>query len=464
MSRPLPHNVDLEAAVLGSVMLRNEALGDIGGILGADDFWHRGHRAVYLAMQYMFDREQPIDPLTLEHRLRATDELGLAGGADGLMRLMARSPSSYHVEKHAADVAMIARRRRLVEKAREIAERGCESVEDEAEFLSTAEREILAAAERRGGSNGKPTSELVAPWFQSMCDQAKLKNPVIGIPTNLHLLDTMIGGLQGGKQIVIAGRPGHGKTALACGMVAAASVVMEPRDEPREVFPSLFFSLEMGERELTGRIVTGLARVDSKRIKAGALTQDEFERIQRAAAAVHEAPIIIDDNESNTIEEIRATSRRWRRSKAFACSRKSQKDPTLGLIVIDYGQLVETATKHDSREQAVSYISRQSKKMSKELKCPVLFLSQLNRGVDNRADHRPGKSDLRESGSIEQDADIILFTYREAEYMDKGSAEYRNAERFAEAIVDKQRDGPTGTVHLDWTGAYTRFDNPAEHR
>ena len=467
MARPLPHNKEAEAAVLGGVLLRNEALNDIVSIVGEDDFYVPAHRAVFRAMIKLADRGQPIDIVTLEHQLRAAEELALVGGLEGLGKLAERYASSHNIGAHAELVRQSAAVRNLVVAAQEIAEEGREEVESVDEFIDNAERRLLEVNQKGRQGSYRSAKDLIHGVFESITERAKLKNPITGVPTQFTKLDEMTGGLQPGDLIILAARPSMGKTALALNFAQHACITQArhahlPEDEKPSRFPVLFFSLEMSAQQLIERILCSEARVDAGKLRGGRLVEHEFAELVRAADRIYRAPLFIDDSASPTILEIRARARRFRQDRQiFPPSAGDGKRPPLGMIVVDYLQLCRGGKgRYDVREQEISEISRGLKAIAKELQVPILALSQLNRGVDSRADHRPQLSDLRESGAIEQDADVIMFIYREERYQ-TDEEKKRQVEGQSEVIIGKQRNGPTGTVHLTFIGKHTRFENPA---
>ena len=466
MSKPLPHNKEAEAAVLGAVLLRNEALNEVVSILTEDDFYVPAHKSVYRAMTKLADRGQPIDIVTLEHQLKAVDELGLIGGIEGLGRLADRYPSSHNIVHHAELVRSTSSIRKLVIACQEIAEEGRGEVEDVNAFIDNAERQLLEVNQAGRQGSYRSAKDLIHGVFENITERAKLKNPITGVPTFFNKLDEMTGGLQPGDLVILAARPSMGKTALSLNFAQHACILQDkhqhlPEEERPTQFPVLYFSLEMGANQLIERILCSEARVDAGKLRAGRLVEHEFANLVRAADRVYKAPLFIDDSAAPTILEIRARARRFRQDRNIFPPDKEGKRKPLGLIVVDYLQLCRGGKgRYDMREQEISEISRGLKAIAKELELPVLALSQLNRGVDSRADHRPMLSDLRESGAIEQDADVIMFIYRAARY-ETDEQKRKEIERDSEVIVGKQRNGPTGTVHLTFIGEHTRFENPA---
>jgi replicative DNA helicase len=467
MSKPLPHNKEAEAAVLGGILLRNDSLGEVVSIIDDDDFYVPAFRAVFRAMVKLSDRGQPIDIVPLEHQLRTSDELGLIGGMEGLGKLADHYASSHNVAHHAELIRQGSTIRKLVVTCSEIADEGRSGeVDDVNAFIDNSERKLLEVnqAGRQGGY--RSAKELIHGVFENITERAKLKNPITGVPTTFTQLDAMTGGLQPGDLIIMAARPSMGKTALSLNFAQHACILQDkhahlPEEERPKQYPVLFFSLEMGASQLIERILCSEARVDAGKLRSGRLVEHEFAALVRAADRVYKAPLYIDDSAAPTILEIRARARRFRQDRTIFPPDESSTRPPLGLIVVDYLQLARGGKgRYDIREQEISEISRGLKGIAKELGLPVLALSQLNRGVDSRADHRPMLSDLRESGAIEQDADVIMFIYRHARY-ETDEVKRKEIERQAEVIVGKQRNGPTGTVHLTFIGEHTRFENPA---
>jgi replicative DNA helicase len=470
VANTLPHNSEAEAAVLGGVLLRNESLNELISILDAEDFYVPSHRSVFKAMLKLLESSQPIDVLTLEAQLRAIDEIGLIGGIEGLGKLADRYASSHNIVHHAELVRQAASVRNLVVATREIADEGMHGPEDIREFIDLAEKRVLEVNQRGRKGDYQSARQLVEGVFKDITDRARRKNPITGVGTGFNKLDEITGGLQPGDLVVLAARPSMGKTALALNLCQHACILParhanDPPEEQPRTYPVLFFSLEMGAAQLIERILCSEGRVDASKLRAGKLVEDEFTELVRAADRVYQAPLYIDDSAAPTILEIRARARRFMQDRTiFPPQEEDEADldkRRMGLIVVDYMQLCRGGKgRYDSREQEISEISRGLKAIAKELKMPVLALSQLNRGVDSRADHRPLLSDLRESGAIEQDADVIMFIYPEERYLTDEDKK-REVEGQAEVIVGKQRNGPTGTVHLTFIGKHTRFENPA---
>ena len=457
--KALPQAHEAEAAVLAGVLLRNEAMDRLA--LAAEDFGHPAHRAVWAAMVALHDLRQAIDPVTLEARLRATEQLGLVGGLEGLGKLSDRYASGHRVDQHARIVADVARRRRVVEACRIVADEGTEPPEDERQWLETAERQILEAGALRRDVAHERAHEVVTRTMAQIHARVSRRDPVVGIPSGIRRLDDLIGGFQPGKLYVIAGRPGHGKSALAGNVTSRAGI----QGRRGQVWPSLTINLEMTPEEVMERHVWDQVRVAEHepgihdRVRSGRLHRDDWPVLVSAADRLHRSPVCIVDGAGLGVPEICSQVRRWRHGPD--CGRDR-----LGLVAVDYLQLIRPPRVNatTNREQEVSAISRAMKLLAKEERIPVLLLCQLNRKVDERANHRPILSDLRESGSIEQDADVILFVYRPPLYLDPGSPEREQRAEEAEIIVAKQRGGETGLVPARYQGPYLAFTDREDHR
>ena len=467
MAKPLPHSKEAEAAVLAGILLRNDSLNDVASLVSEDSFYVPAYKSVFKAMMKLSEKGEPIDVVTLEHQLRAVDELNLIGGIEGLGKLADRYATSHNVAHHAELVRQTAVVRNLVVAAQEIADEGREGPEDVGQYIDEAEKKLLEVNQAGRVGSYVSAKDLIHNVFERITERAKLKNPITGVPTGFSKLDSMTGGMQPGDLVILAARPSMGKTALALNLAQHACILQQrhvslPEEERPRLSPVLIFSLEMSASSLIERVLCSEARVDAGRLRSGNMMEDEFRKLVQAADRLHKSPLYIDDSAAPSILEIRARARRFRQDRnIFPPSEETGSRPPLGMIVVDYLQLARGGKgRYDIREQEISEISRGLKGIAKELDLPVLALSQLNRGVDSRADHRPMLSDLRESGAIEQDADVIMFIYREARYV-TDEEKRREIEKDAEVIIGKQRNGPTGTVNLLFHGQYTRFENPA---
>ena len=473
--RTLPHRPEAENAVLGGVLLRGrEALGEVLELITEEDFYQPRAQAVFRAMRILEERGEPIDVITLEAQLRRTGELELVGGIEGLARLD-RYATAHNIKAHAELILEAAQVRNLVVTTREIAEEGMQEVEDVKAFIDTSEQKILKVNERGRKSTYRSSRELMLEVFQGITERQRQTDPITGISTGFFQMDEMTAGLQPSDLIILAARPSMGKTAFALNLAQNACILpakfanAPPEQRPAR-YPVLFFSLEMGATQLIERVLCSEARVDYAQLRRGGrMMEADFRGLIAAADRISNAPFYIDDTAAPSILELRARARRWRDDRTIFPTDPDPNDPSanhkqLGLVMIDYLQLARGGkARYDSREQEISEISRGLKAMAKELKVPVIALSQLNRAVDSRADHRPQLSDLRESGAIEQDADVIMFIYREERYLsgDVPEEKRREVENKAEIIIGKQRNGPIGTVHLTFMKKHTRFENPA---
>jgi len=453
--------------VLGGILLRNDQHGEVAGILRDEDFYLPPHRAVFAAMTKLHDRGQPIDVVTLEDVLHNSGELGMVGGLEGPAKLADRYTSAHNIRAHAELVKRTSILRNLIRVASEVADEGYGEVPDVAAFIDLAEQRLLEVNQTVRRTDYKPAAAMVRGVFERMVARSKLKLSVTGVPSGFTKLDQWTGGLHGGDLVILAARPSMGKTALALNIAQHAIL---PPPGARSPTPVLFFSLEMGAEQLIERMLCAEARIDAGRVRSGELQESDFQQMMHAGTRLRNSPLYIDDSASPTILDIRSRARKFSQDRnifprtaeeAAQPADSSAIKPPPGMIVVDYLQLCRGGKgRYDSREQEISEVSRGLKAIAKELNMPVMALSQLNRGVDSRADHRPQLSDLRESGAIEQDADIILFIYREERYV-TDEAERRKVEGKAEVIVGKHRNGPVGTVHLTFIGKHTRFENPA---
>lgn len=451
--KPTPQDHEAEAAVLAGVLLRPDVMTHLAW-LPAADFGHPGHRAVWAACLALHERRQAIDPVTLADRLRATDELALVGGMDALGRLADRYASSHHAPHHARIVADVARRRRVVQACRLVADSGLEAVDDEQAWLETAERQVLEAGALRSQVTHERAGPVVNRTMEAIRARVARRDPIVGIPSGVDRLDRLIGGFQAGKLYVVAGRPGHGKSALAGNVASRAGVF----GRGGRVWPSLTINLEMTPEEVMERHVWDQVRTlphdpgIHDRIRAGNPGRGDWQAMVQAADRLHGSPVAIVDGAGMGSQEIVSQAKRWRHGPD--CGRDQQ-----GLVVVDYLQLIRPPRGNGrmNREQEVATISRDLKLLAKEEQIPVLLLCQLNRKVDDRPNHRPVESDLRESGAIEQDADVIIFVYRPVKYMEPGSPEAEASRDKAEIVVAKHRAGDTGIVHCQYLGPYLSF-------
>jgi replicative DNA helicase len=436
-SRIPPNDLSAERAVLGGILLENDALNVVLEIpLGADDFYSDANARIFECMAQLFAAGQPVDTVTLRERLATGNRLHAIGGDEYLFSLTNTIPTVSNIEAHAKIVREKAIIRRLIVACHETAALGYGDYGSMEEFLDQAERSIFNVAKHRLRSPYEHITDVVVRSFEAITRAAELKQHITGLPTGFERLDKMTAGMHPGDLIIIAGRPAMGKTAFALNVALNACRMRKS--------PAVFFSLEMPKEQLANRLLCSEARVDAGKLRTGFLARDDWPKLTAAAGTLSDLPIWLDDTPGLTLMEVRAKTRRLKAEHG------------LSLIVIDYLQLMRAGVKTDSREQEISEISRSLKGMAKELELPVIALSQLNRGVESRGnkDKRPQLSDLRESGAIEQDADTIMFIYRDEVYNPESTEK-----GIAEIIIGKQRNGPIGTVKLTFLGKHTRFEN-----
>jgi replicative DNA helicase len=468
--RTLPHRPEAENAVLGGIMLGGrDKLIEVLTVVNEEDFYRPQAQAVFRGMRILEERGEPIDAITLEAQLRRTGEFDLVGGIEGLMRLD-RYATAHNIKAHADLILDAARQRRTVMAAREIAEEGMAEVEDVETFCADAARKVAAAiASKRKGSVIHVRQHMLGV-FEGITERQRSTGQITGVSTGFSQLDEMTCGLQPTDLIILAARPSQGKTALALNMAAHPCILKQrhahlDREHRPRLVPVLFFSLEMGAAQLVERVLCSEARVDYQTVRRGGrMMESDFKGLIAAADRITKSPLYIDDTAAPSILDIRERAMRWNDDPTIF---PPDEEDQSGLVMIDYLQLARGGkAKYDSREQEISEVSRGLKALAKEIRKPVIALSQLNRAVDARADHRPQLSDLRESGAIEQDADVIMFIYREERYLNADAPEERRAavENKAEIIVGKQRNGPIGTVHLNFIKQHTRFVDPADEQ
>ncbi|MBV8303911.1 MAG: replicative DNA helicase [Acidimicrobiia bacterium] len=434
-----PHNLEAEESLLGAMLLSGDAIAAAVNIhLSADDFYKPAHGHIYDAVSTLSAQGEPVDPVTVAEELRRADLHDLVGGLPALLSLEARTPATSNAARYARIVEDHALLRRLIGVAGEIAEIGYELPDDVATAVDRAEAMVYEVAQRRVIDSMVDIRALLEQSLDHIEALYERGEDITGIPTGYTDLDEMLAGLQPSNLIIVGARPAMGKTSLGLGMAAHAAMHANR--------PVLIFSLEMSHLELTQRLLCAEARVDASRLRTGRLQEPDWPKISHAVGRLGEANIFIDDNPHLTVMEIRAKARRLK-------SRQGD----LGLIVVDYLQLMAGRPDAENRQVEVSEISRGLKILARELECPVVGLSQLSRQLETRADKRPMLADLRESGSLEQDADVVLFIYRDDVYnpesADRGAAEI---------IVAKHRNGPTGSVQLAFIDRYTLFANMAK--
>jgi replicative DNA helicase len=431
-----PHHMEAEESVLCAILLDNDTLTDVASILKPPDFYKPAHQIIYESMTELFNRGEPVDLVTLVNHLKAKSKLEEVGGAAYLARMMDTVPVTLNAEYHGKIIHDKASLRRLIEKSSEIIHRCYAEQGDAAEIIDFAQTAIFDVADNKLKPTFSHLSELVIKNINTLEERQNNNSEYTGIPTGYKQVDALTSGLQNSDLIILAARPSMGKTAFALNIARNVAI-----NENKLV---AVFSLEMSKEQLSMRLLTSEARVNSDRLKTGMIGEDDWRQVTEAAGIISDAPIYIDDTPNVTAMEIRAKARRL----------KMDKD--LSLIIIDYLQLMKGPFMGDRRDLEISEISRSLKSLAKELNIPILVLSQLNRQVEQRADKRPMMSDLRESGAIEQDADIITFIYRDEVY----NKEENNPNKGkAEILVAKNRNGAVGRAILTFIGQYTRFEN-----
>ena len=434
-----PQSLEAEQAVLGGIFLRNSIFHTLVDLLTEDDFYSPVHRTIYLTCQELYRRNVPIDLVTVAEDLKKHNRLEDVGGALYLTSLTESVASASNAVHYAHIVREKSIRRNLIQTASEIIAQSFDGSETVDALLDGAEQQVFAISESRAERTFKNSRELVHTVFEHLEKRVERKELVTGVPTSYHKFDELTAGLQPSDLVIVAGRPSMGKTAFALNVAMRAAVQHE--------VPTAIFSLEMSMEQLMMRMLCSWGKVDLVHLRSGFLNDEDWSRLYQAADALSQAPIFIDDSPALGTMEMRARCRRL----------KAEHD--LGLVVVDYLQLMRSSRRIDSREQEISDISRNLKVLAKEMHVPVMALSQLNRKVEERTNKRPMLSDLRESGAIEQDADVIVFLYRDDVYNTRDDNPKKG---IAEIIIGKQRNGPVGSLELSYLNKYTSFENLAD--
>lgn len=434
-----PQNVEAEQAVLGSILLKADLLGTVLEILKPIDFYKDGHRIIFESMVELFEKNEPQDLLTVSNLLSNTNQIDKVGGPTYLASLTSIVPVTANISSYAKIIREKSILRRLITVNTDIASRCYEEQNDIDILVDEAEQAIFDIAGSKGDQHFAHIKTIVPNAFATVEQLYKRKELITGVPTGYHDIDKMTAGLQPSDLIILAARPSMGKTSFAMNIAQHASLV--------EKTGVAVFSLEMSKEQLVMRLLSSVGRIDSQRIRTGKLRSEDWPKLTRAVGMLTEAPIYIDDTPAISVLEMRAKVRRL----------ASQYD--IGLIVVDYLQLMQ-GRNTENRTQEISEISRSLKALAKEHKVPVIALSQLNRGLESRTDKRPMMSDLRESGAIEQDADVICFIYRDEVY---NKADDNPEKGTAEIIIGKQRNGPTGTAKLTFINEWTMFENMSRY-
>ena len=445
VSQQIPHDSEAEKAVLGAVFLDPEAIIDASDVLQPDDFYEHANRIVFQAMLNISDREEVIDPVTLQDELKKNNQVDDIGGIAYVTELSMATPTAAHVTYYAKIVKRKALLRNLISTSQRIIQNAIEGSDDVTDILDDAESQIMGVSQDNASGGFKSIHDVLNTAMEEINSIPDDGNMVTGLPSGFSELDKMTTGFHDDELIILAARPGVGKTAFALNVAQFVGLKTDKT--------VAMFSLEMGAEQLVQRMLASEGLIDSQHLRTGQLTDEEWRKLVVAAGSLDNTSIYIDDTPGIKMSEIRAKARRLAKEKG-----------NLGLIVIDYLQLIE-GPRSESRQQEVSAISRQLKKLAKELHIPVIALSQLSRSVEQRQDKRPVLSDIRESGSIEQDADIVAFLYRDDYYRDErdeddeGEVEAEADNGEVEVIIEKNRSGTRGTVKLMFSKPYNRFSN-----
>lgn len=435
-----PQNLDAEKSLLGAVLIDENVLTRISDKLSAEDFYDHRHQLIFAAMLHLYERHQPVDLLTLADQLKKHEQLEEAGGGDYLSELTNQVPTAAHAESYADIINQNAMRRRLITASGNIGELAFDESKTTGELLENAEQQLFAVSDKALRQDLVSLEQILDESFDRIEELHRNKGALRGIRTGWRDLDSMTAGLQRSDLIILAARPAMGKTTLVTNLAYNVATVAKQS--------VLFFSLEMGKEQLVDRMLADAAGVDAWSIRTGNLTDEDFEKLSAAMGEMAEAPIYIDDTPGLSVLDLRTKARR------------AAHDHPLGLVIVDYLQLMQGGSKKygDNRVQEISEISRGLKLIARELNVPVVALSQLSRSVENRSPQIPQLSDLRESGSIEQDADIVAFIYREAYY--NPETERQN---ITDLIIAKHRNGPTGKIELYFHPERLRFMSLDKH-
>ena len=436
-----PNDVEAEQAVIGSMLTDRDAVISAIEVLKEEDFYREDNKTIYEAILNLYNRSEPIDIITLKAELTSMGMFDKIGGLEYIVGLPEKVPTTANVEKYISIVKEKSELRRLIKAANELIEQGYDPTENIDDIMNSAEKKIFNIMQDKDQKSYSPIKDVLIDAFTELEQLYNQKQHITGVPTGFIDLDYKTAGLHNSDLILIAARPAMGKSAFALNIATNAAL--------KAKVPAVLFSLEMSKEQMVNRILCSEAMVDSNKVRTGKIDDDDWIKLADTMGDLSEAPIYIDDTPGISINEIRAKCRKLKLEK------------NIGLVVIDYLQLVQGSSKRaqGSREQEISEISRSLKILAKEINVPVIALSQLSRAPEQRPDHRPMLSDLRESGAIEQDADIVMFLYRD-DYYNEDSED----KGLAEVIVAKHRAGSTGTVKLVWLGNYTKFANMERYR
>ena len=428
-----PHDIEAEQAVIGSMLTDKDAVVSAIEVLKEDDFYRADNKAIYSAILNLYNRAEPIDIITVKAELETMGKFEQVGGLEYLAELPEKVPTTANSMKYIKIVEEKSTLRNLIKTANEIIELGYDLTEDVDDIMEGAEKKIFNIMQNKNQKGYSAMKDVLVESFTKLEELYNRKQHITGVPSGFTDLDYRTAGFHGSDLILIAARPAMGKSAFALNIATNAAV--------KAKIPVAIFSLEMSKEQMVNRILCSEAMVDSNKVRTGKLEEDDWTKLAETIGPLSEAEIYIDDTPGISVMEIRAKCRKLKLEK------------NIGMVVIDYLQLVQGSNKRNgSREQEISEISRSLKILAKELNVPVIALSQLSRAVEQRPDHRPMLSDLRESGAIEQDADIVIFLYRDDYYNEDSEKK-----GIAEVIIAKHRGGSTGTVDLLWLGSYTKF-------
>ena len=434
-----PHDIEAEQAVIGSMLTDQEAVYAAIEKLKPEDFYREDNKQIYTAILNIYNKADPIDIITLKAELSSMGKLDAVGGLEYIVELPEKVPTTANVDKYIKIVEEKSLLRNLIKAANEILSSGYAQEDDVENIIDHAEKKIFDVMQKKSQKGYTTIKDVLVESFTKLEELYNQKEHITGVPTGFVELDKKTAGLHGSELILIAARPAMGKSAFALNIGSYAAT--------KANVPVAIFSLEMSKEQVGNRILCSEALVDSNNVRTGELNDEELGKLAETSGELSQAPIYIDDTPGISVMEIRAKCRKLKLEK------------NIGLVIIDYLQLIQGSGKTSSREQEIAEISRSLKILAKEIEVPVIALSQLSRAVESRPDHRPMLSDLRESGSIEQDADIVMFLYRDDYYNE--DSEKKN---IAEIIIAKQRAGSTGPIELAWLGKYTKFANLEKYR
>ncbi len=445
IERTPPHDLDAEVCVLGSMLIDSEVIGEVVALLRPEDFYREAHRRVFATVVSLYDSGKGVDAVLLREELRRRGDLEAVGGPEALVNLLDRVPTAAHAAHYAGIVRDSSIRRGIIAAADRVIRGAFEGASAGRDLLDEAESSFFSLDRDSELNEGARIGEILKQVFFKIDRIQNREGSVTGLETGFFDLDEMTSGLQPGEMAVVAGRPSMGKTTFALNLLEHVAVVGKK--------PVVLFSMEMGKEQIVQNMLCSRAKVESLRLRRGFLADEDYAKLSGALAGLSEARVFIDDTPGLTPLALRSRARRLHKKEGIQ------------LVVVDYLQLMAggQTRRDENRQQEISYISRSLKELARELGIPVVAISQLNRGVEGRADHRPMMSDLRESGAIEQDADVVLLLHRE-EYYEHDEQRRKEIEGQAELIIAKQRNGPTGVANLVFLSKYMRFENGARDR